>query len=93
MEILFDGLDPDRKKDYLEKTVSRLSQEDMRLLQVYYEENMSLKETGKRLFLHKNTLQYRLKRIARITGYDPRVFRDGTALYLGVRMRTEQDGS
>lgn len=93
VEILFDGLDPDRKKDYLEKTVSRLSQEDMRLLQVYYEENMSLTETGKRLFLHKNTLQYRLKRIARITGYDPRVFRDGAALYLGVRMRTEQDGS
>ena len=89
IEILLSSIDPDCQRDYLQKTVSGLSEDDLHLLQVYYDENMSLTNTGARLFLHKNTLQYKLKRIAKITGYDPRIFRDAAALYLGLKIWQE----
>lgn len=89
IEILLSSTDPSSQKDYLKKTLSGLNDDDLHLLQVYYEENMSLISTGARLFLHKNTLQYKLKRIARITGYDPRIFRDAAALYLGLKIWQE----
>ncbi|WP_066542980.1 MULTISPECIES: CdaR family transcriptional regulator [Clostridia] len=93
IEILLNSINPDCQKDYLQKTVSGLNEDDFRLLQVYYDENMSLTNTGSRLFLHKNTLQYKLKRIAKITGYDPRIFRDAVSLYLGLKIWQKNSAS
>ncbi len=56
----------------------------MHLLAVYYQTDGSLTETAARLGIHKNTLQYRLRRLARITGHDPRRVRDGLAFYLAT---------
>ncbi len=74
------------KQLYCNKTVSCLSPEEIELLTVYYEENMSLARTCDRLFLHKNTLQYRLDRIHRNCGYNPRNFRHAVILYLALKM-------
>ena len=40
-----------------------------------------------RLFIHKNTVQYKIKKIAEATGYDPRKLSDAVLLYLCVRLR------
>ncbi len=42
----------------------------MRTLEVYYENNFNLKATSSQLFLHYNSIQYRLKKISEITGLD-----------------------
>lgn len=42
------------------------------LLKVFYRENGSIEKTSKKLFIHKNTLQYRLNKIVQITSHDPR---------------------
>lgn len=75
---------------YCNKTISSLEAEDIELLTVYYEENMSLVHTCERLFLHKNTLQYRLDRIYRNCGYNPRDFRHAVILYLALKMRVHE---
>ena len=36
--------------------------------------------------MHPNTLQYQLDKIARETGYNPRVFRDAVTLSLGIEL-------
>ena len=41
-------------------------------------------ETARILCIHKNTLQYRLKRIAGKTGLDPRIFCDAVSLYIAT---------
>lgn len=86
VEMLLGNLTAECREDYLAKTVSLLTPHECELLRVYYEENMSLSETGKRLFLHKNTLQYQLNKIHQKTGYNPRSFRDAVVLYLGLRI-------
>ena len=38
-------------------------------LRIYYESDMSLTKTAQRLYIHKNTVQHRLKRIEGLTGF------------------------
>lgn len=71
---------------FLQKVISNLEEEDCRLLQSYFEEDRSLIHTSERLKMHKNTLQYRLDRIHRLCGYNPRTFRDGVILYCAVKL-------
>jgi DNA-binding PucR family transcriptional regulator len=53
----------------------------------YVESGGSLEATARTLFVHPNTVRYRLRRVAEITGYDPADPREGfvlrTALALG----------
>ena len=44
------------------------------------------KTAAEKLYIHKNTLQYQLDKIHALTGYDPRVFREGVILYLGLQL-------
>lgn len=84
LDIVLGSLEQKTREKYLNKTVASLSDEDKELLKIYYAENMSLTNTCNRLFLHKNTLQYKLDRIARLSGYNPRKFRDAVVLYIGI---------
>ena len=86
LEIIIGSLDKNIKEKYINKTLACLSNEDKEILRIYYEENMSLAATGKRLFLHKNTLQYKLDRIGKLSGYNPRNFKDAVVLYIATQM-------
>jgi carbohydrate diacid regulator len=54
--------------------ISRLEDntELMETLRSFIEHNASVSQTAEALNIHRNTLQYRLKRIHTITGKDPR---------------------
>ena len=86
LELLLSDVSSDLQQEYFSRTVCHLSSEDRELLLVYYEENMSLVAVCERLYLHKNTLQYRLNRIRKVTGLNPRDFEDAVILYLGLKL-------
>ena len=44
----------------------------------------SLQKAAQQLFIHKNTMQYRLKRLAEITGLDVRKPSQAPSLYLAM---------
>ncbi|MCB5500176.1 PucR family transcriptional regulator [Dorea formicigenerans] len=52
-----------------------------------FDHEQSLSRTSEYLYLHKNTLQYKLDRIHKICGLNPRSFRDGVILYLALRLK------
>lgn len=87
LEILLSRVSRASREEFLLKTVAGLTEEELELLAVYFEEDMSLSGACARLFLHKNTLQYRLDRIGRKTGFNPRRFRDAVVLYLAVKLK------
>ena len=71
--------------------------EIIRMITAWCEQGFSVSDTARALFIHKNTLLYRVERIHRLTGYDLRVFRDAMTLYLllgmqELREETEGDG-
>lgn len=53
-------------------------------LTAYVESGGSLEATARTLFVHANTVRYRLRRIAEITGYDPAEPREGFVLRTAV---------
>ena len=60
----------------------------------------SLEGTARELFVHANTVRYRLKRVAEVTGWDPLVPRDAYVLQTAITLgrlagarQTTGDGS
>ena len=76
----------DTKRHYLDKTISKLSEKELDLLETYFFHDMSLKDTCEELYLHKNTLQYKLNKIHKTTGYNPRNFKNAVVLYIGLKL-------
>lgn len=58
--------------------------EILQCLKCYAENNGSIAKTSDELFIHKNTLQYRLAKIKSLTGYDPRVLSEAIPLMVAV---------
>ena len=46
----------------------------------------SLEGTARELFVHANTVRYRLKRVAEVTGWDPLVPRDAYVLQTAITL-------
>lgn len=88
LEILLGGIPAETRERFLDRVgVLSLSEQDRALLRAYFASGGSLKQTCETLYLHKNTLQYRLDRIRRQTGYNPRLFADGVVLYLSLLLQ------
>ena len=86
LEMVCANVDEDIKSLYLDKFLGSLSDEDIQLLRIYYEEGMSLARTCGRLFLHKNTIQYQLDRIYKNCGFNPRNFKDAAGFYTALAL-------
>ena len=91
LEILLSTIPNNAVEAYLSRVLSGLEAEDRDLLDRYFSNNRSLEQTASQLYIHKNTLQYRLSRIRARTGYDPRRFRDGMVLYTALQLRRLRD--
>jgi DNA-binding PucR family transcriptional regulator len=50
----------------------------------YFETGHSLEATARELFVHPNTVRYRLKKIIEVVDWDPGVPRDALTLHLAV---------
>jgi hypothetical protein len=53
-------------------------------LTTYLEQGSSLEATARMLFVHPNTVRYRLRRVTELTGYTPSDGRDGFALWTSI---------
>ncbi len=58
------------KNDSLES----LDKETLTTIQCFFDNNLNVSETSRKLFVHRNTLVYRLDKIKKITGLDLRMF-------------------
>jgi DNA-binding PucR family transcriptional regulator len=55
-------------------------------LTTYLEQGSSLEATARLLFVHPNTVRYRLRRIAELTDYSPSAGRDGFTLWVALAL-------
>lgn len=85
-ELILGTVSEKLKKQYISKVTGKLSDEDKALLMTYFESEMSLQKTSETLFIHKNSLQYKLNRIYHISGYNPRKFQHAVVLYSAIKL-------
>ena len=54
----------------------------------YFETGHSLESTARELFVHPNTVRYRLKKIAELVTWDPGAPRDAFTLHMAIILDT-----
>ena len=54
--------------------IDSLDQETLDIITKFFENNLNISETSRKLFVHRNTLVYRLGKIKKMTGLDLREF-------------------
>ena len=76
----------DRKvlEDFLDESVSRktfelLDDEIIKTVQSFFKNNLNISETARQMYLHRNTLVYRIEKVMKITGLDLRNFDDAVS--------------
>ena len=55
-------------------SLDALDRETLMTIQCFFENNLNVSETSRKLFVHRNTLVYRLEKIRKLTGLDLREF-------------------
>lgn len=54
-------------------TIDSLDRETLLTIQKFFENNLNVSETSRQLYVHRNTLVYRLDKVQKITGLDLRI--------------------
>lgn len=62
------------KEVFKKGSIESLDQETLFTIQKFFENNLNVSETSRKLFVHRNTLVYRLEKIKKLTGLDLREF-------------------
>lgn len=78
-EKVIDNLDVEAKKNIIEKfnyAFSKLDEDIIKTIEVFFNLDLNLSESAKALYVHRNTLIYRLDKIQKYTSYDIRKFND-----------------
>lgn len=70
---IFDGKSPD---DFDEETLATINK--------FFENSLNVSETSRQLFIHRNTLVYRLDKLQKSTGLDLRVFEDAITFKIAL---------
>ena len=59
---------------FKKNSIDTLDQETLFTINKFFENNLNVSETSRKLFVHRNTLVYRLEKIRKLTGLDLREF-------------------
>lgn len=59
---------------FIKNPIDSLDQETLGIITKFFENNLNISETSRKLFVHRNTLVYRLGKIKKLTGLDLREF-------------------
>jgi len=71
-------------QDYIRKALGHLNPELLETLKIFLDKEMSITDSARALFIHRNTLTYRLDRITELTGYNPRRLNEAVHLFLAL---------
>lgn len=68
-------------------SIDSLDHETLFTIQKFFENNLNVSETSRKLFVHRNTLVYRLEKIRRLTGLDLKEFDDAIIFKVALMVR------
>ena len=75
------------KEVFKRGSIESLDHETLFTIQRFFENNLNVSETSRKLFVHRNTLVYRLEKIKKITGLDLREFEDAIVFKVALMVK------
>lgn len=90
-ELFIEQIDQSTKNLFISRVFGDLSESEIEevipLLRTLYETDGSINKTADAHFIHKNTLQYKLNKLTKLTGHDPRAYSAVPLYYLAMLFR------
>ncbi|MBQ9510871.1 MAG: helix-turn-helix domain-containing protein [Clostridia bacterium] len=68
-------------------SIDALDHETLSTIQCFFDNNLNVSETSRKMFVHRNTLVYRLDKIKKITGLDLREFDNAITFKVALMVR------
>ena len=75
------------KEVFKKGSIESLDQETLFTINKFFENNLNVSETSRKLFVHRNTLVYRLEKIKKLTGLDLRQFDHAIVFKVALMVR------
>ena len=72
---------------FKKNSLDSLDQETLFTINKFFENSLNVSETSRKLFVHRNTLVYRLEKIRKLTGLDLRQFDDAIVFRVALMVR------
>ena len=72
---------------FKKNSIDSLDQETLFTINKFFENNLNVSETSRKLFVHRNTLVYRLEKIKKLTGLDLREFDDAITFKVALMVK------
>ncbi len=69
-------------------SVDSFDEETLQTVEKFFENNLNVSETSRQLYIHRNTLVYRLDKIHKLTGLDLRNFEDAITFKITLMVST-----
>ncbi len=79
------------KEVFGEKIPASFDEELMITINKFFENNLNISETARQLYVHRNTLVYRLERIEKSLGLDVRTFEDAMLFKIAMMVISHMD--
>jgi len=64
--------------------MTEFDQEILTTINTFFDNNLNVSETARQLFVHRNTLVYRIEKLQKSTGLDIRTFEDAMTLKIAL---------
>ena len=81
------------KEVFKRGSIDSLDHETLFTIQKFFDNNLNVSETSRKLFVHRNTLVYRLEKIRKLTGLDLREFDDAIVFKVALMVKKYLDAS
>jgi carbohydrate diacid regulator len=72
------------KEIFADKSPDDFDEETLMTINKFFENSLNVSETSRQLFIHRNTLVYRLDKLQKSTGLDLRVFEDAITFKIAL---------
>lgn len=96
LERLTDLIPSDRAGEFYREVISPqaekvLNDEILETVRVFFQNDLNLSTTARQLFIHRNTLLYRMEKVRKVTGLDPRKFEDAVVFRIMMNISTDKE--
>ncbi|NMB95795.1 MAG: PucR family transcriptional regulator, partial [Clostridiaceae bacterium] len=76
---------------FKDNSLERLDTETIHTINKFFENSLNVSETARQLYVHRNTLVYRLDKIQKMTGLDLRMFDDALIFKFSMMVKKYLD--
>lgn len=78
---------------FKKKSIDHLSPDIMYTIQEFFKNDLNVSKTAESLYVHRNTLVYRLEKVKRLTGLDLRVFEQAVVFKVALMVKKYLDAN